>query len=97
MSAFSDHLVFIDESGDHSLQSIDAAYPIFVLSFCVMRKDEYVDNLTPKVRRLKLSLFGHDKVILHEHDIRKKVGAFAGLGKESREGFMNDLKEKWRI
>lgn len=42
-------------------------------------------------RALKFSLFGHDMVVLHEMDIRRKKGAFATLGKEAREQFMTDL------
>lgn len=30
---FSDFLVFVDESGDHGLDSIDPGYPVFVLAF----------------------------------------------------------------
>ena len=29
---FSDYVVYVDESGDHSLTSIDADYPVFVLA-----------------------------------------------------------------
>ena len=35
MQQFSDFMVYVDESGDHSLTSIDKNYPIFVLAFCV--------------------------------------------------------------
>jgi hypothetical protein len=87
----SDYVVFVDESGDHSLESVDPDYPLFVLSFCVMHKGIYTDFVTPAVRRLKFATFGHDLVILHEHDIRKKKGAFAKLGKEEREAFMEEL------
>ena len=34
---FSDHIIFVDESGDHSLKSIDPQYPIFALAFCIIR------------------------------------------------------------
>ncbi len=37
----SDYIVYVDESGDHSLSSIDEGYPIFVLSFCVFQKTYY--------------------------------------------------------
>ncbi len=37
-SDFSKYIVYVDESGDHSLQSIDENYPIFVLAFCVFHK-----------------------------------------------------------
>jgi len=90
---FSDYIVYVDESGDHSLLSIDPEYPIFVLSFCIFRKDEYAHAMTPAVRKLKFETFGHDMVVLHEIDIRKKKGAFAKLGKEAREDFLDALTD----
>lgn len=69
----SDYIVFVDESGDHSLESVNPDYPIFVLAFCILPTAACVDQITPAVRRLKCQLFGHDLVILHEHDIRKKT------------------------
>lgn len=89
----SEYIVFVDESGDHSLDSISADYPLFVLSFCVIRKDVYANILTPQVRQLKFATFGHDMVVLHEHDINKKKGAFSKLGKEQRESFMTALTD----
>jgi hypothetical protein len=35
---FGDYLVFVDESGDHGLESIDYHYPIVVLCFFVIKK-----------------------------------------------------------
>lgn len=90
---FSDYIVYVDESGDHSLLSIDPEYPIFILSFCIFRKDEYAQAMTPAVRKLKFETFGHDMVVLHEIDIRKKKGAFAKLGKEAREDFLDALTD----
>lgn len=88
---FSDYIVYVDESGDHSLDSINPEYPLFVLSFCIFRKDIYADTMTPAVRKLKFAIFGHDMVVLHEIDIRKKKGAFAKLSKEPREAFLSVL------
>jgi hypothetical protein len=34
-SLYSQYIVYVDESGDHSLQSIDPQYPVFVLAFCI--------------------------------------------------------------
>ena len=89
--AFSDHVVFVDESGDHSLTSINPDYPVFVLAFCILPRAAYIDQITPAVRRLKFELFGHDLVILHEHHIRKKTGPFAQLGKDRRDALMSGL------
>ncbi len=87
----SDYIVYVDESGDHSLSSVDPDYPVFVLSFCIFRKDEYTKQITPAIRQLKFSTFGHDMVILHEMDIRRKRGCFSGFSKEHREAFLDQL------
>lgn len=89
----SDYIVFVDESGDHSLESINPEWPLFVLSFCIFPVSAYVREVTPAIRSLKFDYFGHDLVILHEHDIRKKKGAFSRLNKETREGFLDRLTD----
>lgn len=89
----SDYIVFVDESGDHSLTSIDAEYPLFVLCFCVMKKADYADAVVPRIKRLKFETFGHDCVVLHEIDIRRKRGHFSQLGKEPRDAFMAALTQ----
>ncbi|HSX13292.1 MAG TPA: DUF3800 domain-containing protein [Chlamydiales bacterium] len=87
----SDYVVYVDESGDHSLISIDEGYPVFVLSFCVFQKTHYSHVIALALRMLKFTTFGHDMVILHEQDIRKKTGAFHQMNKEKREVFFDDL------
>ncbi|MBS0653555.1 MAG: DUF3800 domain-containing protein [Verrucomicrobia bacterium] len=87
----SDYIVFVDESGDHSLDSINQRYPIFVLSFCVFQKETYIREISPALGMLKLSLFGHDTIVFHEHEIRKKEGAFNKLSKEQREELLQTL------
>lgn len=93
ISGYSDYIVYVDESGDPTLTSIDHEYPVFVLSFCVFQKTVYVETVTPRMRNLKFVTFGHDMVILHEQDIRKKMGAFSKLSKEPRESFMSKLTD----
>jgi hypothetical protein len=88
---WSERIIYVDESGDHSLESIDPQYPVFVLSFCIFRKAEYACHVTPAIRRLKFATFGHDMVVLHESDIRRKKGAFARFSKEPRAAFLNQL------
>lgn len=88
---YSDYLIFVDESGDHSLESINPEYPLFVLCFCIIHKRHYQMDVTAKIRQLKCEIFGHDMVILHEHEIRKKKRAFSQLNKEARERFMSRL------
>ncbi len=73
---FSDFIVYVDESGDHNLMVVDKDYPIFVLAFCIFYKQHYSDVVVPKLQKLKFDYFGHDLVILHEHEIRKEKGDF---------------------
>lgn len=87
----SEWIVFVDESGDHSLESIDQAYPVFALTFCVISKEEYLTALLPKVKRLKFDFFGHDKVILHEAEITRRKGSFARMPQADREALMGAL------
>lgn len=89
----SDFIVYVDESGDHGLVSINPHYPLFVLSFCLFEKRHYSYVVSPGLRMLKFSTFGHDMVVLHEHDIRKKIGAFHKLGKEPRDAFIKALAD----
>jgi hypothetical protein len=90
----SDFLVFVDESGDHGLETIDKGYPLFVLAFCIIQKREYIERLTPALQLFKLKHFGHDNVVLHERDIRKDSGDFAFLKSRVRkEAFLNELTD----
>ena len=88
-----DFIVYVDESGDHSLASINPRYPVFVLALCVMHKDHYTHHIAPALRALKFTTFGHDMVIFHESDIRKRIGAFAGMTRERCGKFLNDLTD----
>lgn len=87
----SDYIVYVDESGDHSLQSIDPEYPLFVLTLCVFRIQDYTSTTAPAIRQIKFDLFGHDMVVFHELEMRRKKGAFAKLGREQREDLMSRL------
>lgn len=86
---FSDYVVYVDESGDHSLASIDAGYPVFVLALCVFHKRHYSETIIPAIEKLKFNYFGHDSVVLHETDIRKQKGDFAFLShRPTRDEFL---------
>ena len=89
---YSDYVVFVDESGDHGLESIDPYYPVFVLNFCIFEKANYANVVVPKVESFKFKHFGHDAVILHERDIRKQLVPFLFLKiRNSRDEFMDEL------
>lgn len=72
-------IVYLDETGDHSLSHIDKDFPIFVLTMFVVDSDEYIHNVVPLVNRLKFDYFGHEGVILHSRDIRKAQNDFRFL------------------
>ena len=91
--AFSDYVVvYVDESGDHGLDNMDASYPMFVLAFCLFRKDEYVQQVVPALQMLKFKHLGHDLVVLHEREMRKQEGKFQFLSNRAvRAVFMDDV------
>jgi hypothetical protein len=93
MDNFSDFIVFVDESGDHNLEKIDPQYPIFTLCFCIFQKVVYNREATPLIRELKMGVFNHDLVILHEHDIRKRKGAFSRMDEAARSHFLDSLTD----
>lgn len=90
MPEFSDFVAFVDESGDHGLASIDPKFPVFVLAFCLFHKEEYASQAVPAVLRFKFRHFGHDQVILHEHEIRKSKGPFSFLIDANRRPAFHD-------
>lgn len=90
----SDYIVYVDESGDHGMVKIDPTYPLFVLAFCIFHKRAYIDRIVPTLQRFKFKHFGHDMVVLHEHEIRKAEGLFRILfNKERRDDFHSDLSD----
>ena len=76
MPRFGDYIVYVDESGDHSMVEINPQFPRFVLAFCIFPVEEYVTKVVPMVERLKFEFFGHDMVVLHEREIRKATPPF---------------------
>jgi len=86
--------MFLDESGDHSLDpnKIDRSYPMFVLAGCIFDLEYYTKSVEPKINELKLKHFGRVDVIFRSYDIRKQRNEFATLvDKKKRENFYNDL------
>jgi hypothetical protein len=87
---YSDYVIYVDESGDHSLDSIDRDYPVFVLDFCILRKDHYAATVAPRVQAFKFAHFGHDIVVLHEHEIRKQKPPFVFLQDQRKRALFMD-------
>lgn len=88
---FSSYIVYVDESGDHGLQTLDENYPVFVLSFFVFHKGHYAQKVVPAVESFKFRHFGHDTVVLHEHEIRKEKGAFRFNDRVHKQAFYEEL------
>ncbi|MBN8623983.1 MAG: DUF3800 domain-containing protein, partial [Planctomycetes bacterium] len=89
---FGDYIVYVDESGDHSLGAEDSTYPMFVLAFCIFEKTKYVESAVPLMQKLKFKWFGHDMVVLHEREIRKSLPPFQFLmNSQQREQFLGDI------
>lgn len=92
MSREGDYIVYVDESGDHGLASIDEHYPVFVLAYCIFEKATYTREVVPAVQSLKFAHFGHDLIILHEREIRKAKPPFEFLvNAQRRDRFLSDL------
>jgi hypothetical protein len=85
-------VMYLDESGDHSLTTIDPQYPMFVLGGVIVDLDYAQGELSERVRQFKLDLFGRDDLILHTADIARNKNGFEGLADTSfRQRFYNEL------
>lgn len=62
-------VMFLDESGDHSLTVIDPQYPIFVLGGIIADRAYAEREITAAVRQFKTDLFGRADICLHTSDI----------------------------
>jgi hypothetical protein len=86
------NIMFLDESGDHSLSIIDPQYPIFVLGGVIVDKDYAEGEMTERVREFKLNLFGRDDLILHTADIVRNRNGFERMKDAAfRQRFLNEL------
>ena len=91
---YSDYIIYVDESGDHSLDSINQEYPIFVLAFCIFNKQSYTQSAVTKLKDFKFKHFGHDMIVLHENEIRRDKSVFKTLRpKSKKDAFMGELTQ----
>lgn len=88
---YSNFVAYVDESGDHGMQTVDASYPLFVLAFCVFYKRHYSEKVVPALHKFKFNHFGHDHVVLHEHEIRKEKGSFKFQNEQHKLDFLGQL------
>jgi hypothetical protein len=93
-AATSKFIAFFDECGDHSLEKIDADFPLFVLSTIIVERSTYVKVVVPELTRLKLRFWPHEGVNLHSREIRKAHGDFAFMQvPEQRQAMLAALSE----
>lgn len=90
-------MLFIDESGDHSLKKIDPSYPVFVLGGVIVEKN-YADNeLTLEMDKFKQKIFGTTNIILHAAEICRNRNKFLCLkNKDFRAFFYQELNDLMR-
>ena len=72
-------IVYMDETGDHSLELVDKDFPLFALAMFICEQEKYNHQIVPAINQLKMDYFGHEGVILHSRDIRKAQGDFGFL------------------
>jgi hypothetical protein len=62
-------VLYIDETGDHSLSKIDTSYPIFVLSGVIVDEAYHNGELTDTLNALKVKHFGSSNIVLHAQEM----------------------------
>lgn len=85
-------VLFLDESGDHSLDVIDPQYPLFILGGIIVDVEYAKGEMTEKVNAFKRELLGTDEVILHTADMVRNRKGFEQMARpELRERFYRKL------
>lgn len=87
-------ILFLDESGDHSLMKIDPQYPMFVLGGVIMDKDYAKGEVTELVRDFKRRMLGSEDAVLHTADTTRNRNGFERMKEPPfRESFILGLNE----
>jgi len=87
-------ILFLDESGDHSLSIIDPQFSVFVLCGVIMDEEYHRNIATEKLDAFKMGLLGNREIILHTADFtRNKSGFEAMSNHEFRTDFFNALQD----
>ncbi len=84
-------ILFLDESGDHNLKSIDDTHPIFVLAGIIIDKAYAEDEMQDKVNHFKKELFGTTDIHLHTADFTRQKNGFERM---TERGFCNLFYKK---
>ena len=75
----SSYTVFLDESGDHGLVSINRDYPVLALCGVAIEDDYYSRVVLPRLDAFKVQHFGNARVQLHYRVFTFKAGPFKKL------------------
>lgn len=87
------HILFLDESGDHSLGKIDPQYPLFVLCGVIMDESYHDTVATEALDAFKQNLLGRNDIILHTLDFtRNRNGFEAMVSQDFRRRFFQELE-----
>lgn len=86
------YTLFLDESGDHSLVTIDDEYPVFSLAGCVFENEYYHMEAINVIDELKIRYWGDSDIIFHYREMRKRIGKYRNLKNfHIRKSFYDDL------
>jgi len=90
-------ILFLDESGDHSLAKIDPQYPLFVLGGVIADRDYAKGEMTAQLREFKKRLFGREDIVLHTADLTRNRTGFERLKDTAfRTQFYHELNQLMR-
>ncbi|WP_445732706.1 DUF3800 domain-containing protein [Mariniflexile sp.] len=91
------YYLFLDESGDHGLKTIDKVFPIFLLCGILISEENY-KLIRNEINQIKTEFWNNMNVIFHSRDIRKCNNEFQILfDLETKNKFyeaINNLVEK---
>jgi hypothetical protein len=86
-------VLFIDESGDHSLTKIDHKYPVFTLCGIIMEENYHHNFAHRRIQEFKQRLFGTSDIVLHTADFTRNKAGFERMVKHSfRMEFFGELE-----
>lgn len=87
-------ILFLDESGDHSLAVIDPQHPVFVLGGIIVDWEYAHGEMTDKINKFKLDLFGTNEITLHTADFTRQRNGFEQMkDREFCEHFYRKLNQ----
>lgn len=72
-------ILFVDETGDHSLTKIDKSYPVFVLAGVVVDESYHDSTLTDALNAFKTKHFGTTDIVLHSKEMTHPQSAKSNL------------------